>query len=101
MTGATLNTNTVAILGGQGGAGGAGATGIGGNGGNGGDGGVGIYFAATGTSLTNNQGRYPGGNGGGGGAIEARGGSRYSGPWWCWFLRDRLLGRRSGIIEYG
>jgi hypothetical protein len=58
VTGATSNTNTVPILGGQGGAGGAGgatATGIGGNGGNGGDGGVGIFFATTGATLINRE----------------------------------------------
>jgi uncharacterized protein with beta-barrel porin domain len=79
VTGATLNTNAVAILGGQGGAGGAGGatgTGIGGNGGNGGDGGVGIFFATTGATLTNNSGgSIQGGNGGSGGALGASGGS--------------------------
>jgi fibronectin-binding autotransporter adhesin len=61
-------------LGGVGGAGGA-TTGIGGNGGSGGDGGVGIYFAATGASLTNTAGGdIQAGNGASGGALGASGG---------------------------
>jgi outer membrane autotransporter protein len=46
VTGASVNTNADAIVGGLGGA--AAATGIGGNGGNGGDGGIGIFLTCRG-----------------------------------------------------
>jgi len=78
VTGATANTNSVAIEGGVGGAGGAGgaaaAGGIGGDGGAGGDGGTGIFFPSPGASLTNSStGNIQGGAGGAAGLGGAGG----------------------------